>query len=290
MGDAIARWSEALARDPASPAFVPLADELRRRGQLDAALSIVRRGLARHPDLADAHDVHARLLVDRGDLEAAHAAWERVAALVPGHPGALKGMGFVRFRQGRLAEAERFLAAAAAADPADERNRSALAYVRAQLAATAAYGATAAPPPPGAFAVPADGAAVVPAALPRSPRELFAGLGDDGAAVALLVDADGLVAAGEAVTHEGRDVAAELGAAMSGVGEEAARAMRHLGMGEWRAVVFETDRATVALAPAPSRALVLLAAARATPLGFVRKLLDQARERAARFLARTEAP
>ena len=38
MADDIRRWSDELARDPSSLVFVPLAETLRRQGQLDVAL------------------------------------------------------------------------------------------------------------------------------------------------------------------------------------------------------------------------------------------------------------
>ncbi len=263
MSDDIATLSALLAADPASLVFLELGETLRQRAQLEAALTIARRGLERHPHLADAHDLLARVHADRGELEPAFDEWDMVARLSPAHPGALKGMGYVRFQQGRLGEAEQYLAAAAAVDPADERNLSALAYVRAQRGASAQGNA-------GVVAPSDDGMAGDPA------RALFADISADGAGIVILIGADGLVLAGESVTHEGRDVAAEVGAAMSGVGDEAGRAMRHLDLGAWTSIVFETDRATVALAPAPADGLVLVAAARSTPLGFVRRMLERA--------------
>jgi len=271
VSDDIATASALLAADPGSLAFLDLGEALRQRGQLDAALTIARRGLERHPHLADAHDLLARVHSDREELEAAFDEWDMVARLAPTHPGALKGMGYVRFQQGRMGEAEQYLAAAAAVDPADERNLSALAYVRAQRGASGQ-----------------GNGGVVSADAPDSgdpARTLFADLSAEGAGIVILIDANGLVLAGESVTHDGRDVAAEVGAAMSGIGEEAGRAMRHLGLGAWTSVVFETDRASVALAPAPGDGLVLLAASRTTPLGFVRRMLARALAASHAFLA-----
>jgi predicted regulator of Ras-like GTPase activity (Roadblock/LC7/MglB family) len=71
-------------------------------------------------------------------------------------------------------------------------------------------------------------------------------------------------------------VAQEVGAELSGVSEEARRAMRHLGLGEWTSIVFETQVAYVAMAPAPQEGLLLVAAARTTPLGLVTRFLDRA--------------
>ena len=49
MPDEIRRLSDDLARDPSSLVFMPLADALRRAGQLDVALRVALRGLDRHP-------------------------------------------------------------------------------------------------------------------------------------------------------------------------------------------------------------------------------------------------
>jgi predicted regulator of Ras-like GTPase activity (Roadblock/LC7/MglB family) len=69
-------------------------------------------------------------------------------------------------------------------------------------------------------------------------------------------------------------VSGEIGAALSGVGCEATRSMRHLALGEWRAIVCECAEANIAFAPADDGDIVLVAAAPNVPHGFVRRLLD----------------
>src|SRR5256885_820318 len=113
MADDVRRWSDELARDPASLVFLPLGETLRRQGQLDLALKIAVRGLERHSHNADAHDLLARIAVDRGELQRAFDEWDVVLQLTPGHLGALKGMAFVRFQQGKSEEAEQYLQRAA---------------------------------------------------------------------------------------------------------------------------------------------------------------------------------
>src|SRR5688572_20249577 len=135
MADQIRRLSDGLARDPASMAFLPLGEALRRRGQTDLALKVAMRGLERHPHNADAHDLLARIAVDQGDLQRAFDEWDMVLRFAPAHIGARKGMGFVCFQQGRTADAERYLSEAAAADPDDQTIATALANIRAGLAA-----------------------------------------------------------------------------------------------------------------------------------------------------------
>ncbi|MGH7663600.1 MAG: roadblock/LC7 domain-containing protein [Gemmatimonadaceae bacterium] len=279
MADEIRRLSEAMARDPGSLAFLQLGEALRRRGQLDMAGKVVVRGLERHPYLAEGHDLLARISIDAGDLERAFDEWDAVRKIAPEHIGALKGMGFVCFRQGRLQEAEQYLANALAADalaadagpPGGEGEQAddgtigqALDHVRAQLSERDRPYEPASPVPPIS-----DGRS-------DDARMLFAGVIGEGEQTALLLDADGLVMAGLYLAPDGRDVAQEVGAVLSGVSDEARRAVRHLDLGDWTSIVFETGAAIVAMAPAPDRGLLLVAAARETPLGLVRRLLERA--------------
>jgi tetratricopeptide (TPR) repeat protein len=301
VSDEIRILSDELARDPGSMAFIALAEALRRRGQTDLALKVAVRGLERHPHDADAHDLLARIAVDQGDLQRAFDEWDMVLRLAPGHIGARKGMGFVCFQQGRVEEAERYLGEAAEADPDDRTIATALANIRTEAARVRAGEAPSivAPMPRpdavlgnGSEASPARGGSgshQTPAPLApvrTSPKTLFADLIGDAEQTVLLLDADGLVLAGLYVDGEGRDVAEEIGAQLSGVSEEARRAMRHLGLGNWQSITFETEAAVVAMAPAPRDALLLVAASREQPLGLVSRLREQALRRATEWMSR----
>lgn len=299
--DDIRRLSDELARDPASLVFLQLGETLRRQGQLDYALKVAVRGLERHPHHAEAHDLLARIAVDRGELERAFDEWDMVMRLAPDHIGARKGLGFICFRQGRLEEAERYLSGAVERDAADQSIASALEHVRRQLRGGngATAGPASAPPPGAARPTPSFLEAVPPASraapsaptptgvavhTPQDARFLFAEVLGDGDQTALLLDEQGLVMAGVYLSADGRDVAQDVGAELSGVSDEASRAMRHLDLGSWTAIVFETEVATVAMAPAPQDGLLLVAASREAPLGFVRRLLDRAAARTRAWL------
>jgi hypothetical protein len=108
----------------------------------------------------------------------------------------------------------------------------------------------------------------------------FADVMGDGDQTALLLDHRGGVRAGLYLDSRGDDVTAEIGQALGGVGAEATRAMRHLDLGEWRAIVCECEYANLALAPADDGDVVLVAAAPSVPHGYVRRLLDIASHRA----------
>ena len=289
--DDVRTLSEALAADPSSLVFLQLGESLRRRGDLDGALRVALRGVERHPQLPDAHDLAARVAADGGDLDRAVAEWETVLQYTPDHVGARKGLGFVCFQLGRLADAAAHLGAALAANPADASLAAAIQTVQAALeqAAPGQAGLEQGTAAAERLTVPVNRAALPPE-MPRASRRaevdagaLFDDLLEGQHSAALLLDADGLVLAGRYEATDGRDLAADIGAQLSGVSDEAGRAMRHLGLGAWRQIVFETEAASVAMAPS-SDGVLLVAAARPIPLGFVRRVLERALERANSWL------
>lgn len=278
MADDVRRWSDELARDPNSLVFLELGETLRRQRLLDVAHKIALRGLERHPQNADAHDLIARIAVDRGDLQTARERWTTVLQLVPRHAGALKGMGYLSFQEGRLSEAEQYLSNVAATDGGgDERVTSALATVRRTSMSLPAV------PEPG---VDTAGAEAASDSLPHDPQCLFADLLVDDAQTALLLDASGYVLGGIYLDGDGTDVSSDVGAQLSGITDEVRRAMRHLDIGEWRSITFETQVAVVAMSPSADASLVVVAASRATPLGLVRRLLERCGRRASAWLER----
>ncbi len=291
VSDEIRRWSEELARDPASLVFVPLGDALRRRGQLEPALKVATRGLERHPYDADAHDLLARIHADRGDMERAMDEWGAALRVAPHHAGALKGMGFACFQNGRAAEAERYLVAAVGADPGDPTIDAALSRLRAPHNGTAGASTEAGATNHAQNDALGDAPTVSASAFTggtADARDVFSDLLGDGEQTALLLDAHGYVLAGAYVVADGRDVAQDVGGALSGVSDEARRAMRHLGLGEWSSIVFETEVASIAMAPVAQDeeiAIALVAAARTVPLGLVRRLLRRVTERGGSWLA-----
>ena len=278
MHDPISRLSAALASDPAGTAWVPLADALRRAGRVEEAERIALRGLERHPYLPDGHDVLARVRAERGDDGGARDEWEMALRLDPGHVASLKGLAFLAHRRQDLAAVERFLRQARDIAPGDER----IATAHRRSVAALQAGSTAVPDPPAPVPPPATAS---PTARPGAhaaagPRGLFADIEALGGLCALLVDRDGLVLAGNAPDAEGRDASDALGAELSGLGDESARALAQLGLGAWDRVVVECGGATIAFAPVHDGAVVMFASPPATPLGLAHVLLDRARRRA----------
>lgn len=276
MTDHVRVWSDELARDPSSLVFLPLAETLRRQGQLELARKVAVRGVERHPHNAEAHDQLARILADAGELQTAVDEWSVVLRLVPGHVGAIKGMAFIRFQQGELLEAERLLLEAQEQQREDGDISAAIHAVRRSGSIT----------PVNLPTVDAD----------AEPEQLFADILEPEHS-AILLRNDGSVLAGTYVASDGRDRARAIGATLSGVSGEATRATRHLGLGAWRSIVFETEAAVVSISPAAAatnnggahgrgghESLLMLTAPPSAPLGSLRRMLDRCVARAASWL------
>ena len=269
----IQAWKAELARDRSSLVFISLVDALRRTRHFDEARRYALDGLERHPHLPGAHDALARVMADLGDDTQARDEWDFALRLDPSHQASLRGLGFLAYKRRDLAAAEQYLARALHAAPRDDGLAGALRRVRSELRGSGASD-------PGPARKESASASAAPA------RQLFAELLGDGDRTALLLDRDGLVLAGTYVDGTGREVADEIGAHLGGLADEASRALTQLGLGRWDSLLVESQHATVALAPGLEGAVVLVAAARDTQVGLVRRLLSQARQKAAAWMER----
>src|ERR1041385_6723140 len=145
--DDIRALSAQLAQDPQSLVFLRLGEALRRKGQLDAALRVAVNGLERHPHLADAHDLYARILTDKHEYERAFEEWDMAVRIAPHHTGALKGLAFLYFKVGNIEQAEAHLAAAKRVEPDAPTIDQAVEMIRGGPKAPASPAAAPAPPP-----------------------------------------------------------------------------------------------------------------------------------------------
>ena len=307
-------WSQEVASDPASLSFLPLARAFRKQGRRDAALKLCLRGLEHHPTLVEAHALLAMLYFESGQRAKAYDEWSMVLRLEPDNFEALRGMGFYHLEQGDDVSALRNLQRAGALKPNDLAVHEALRMIRER-------GAVSAPPEPDpwesadeiiapvkeadaghpafAFAPAASATPAAPAApaasaaptapisagdLPADPTELFSSLQKGGQIIgALILDAQGLVLAGS-LTGESGTKAEMLGAILGGAIEEAARTASHLSLGAWKGILLEAEDALVHLAPVREGMIVLVAARRQTPAGFILRAANQAASLATRFL------
>jgi len=275
MADDIRALSAQLAQDPQSLVFLRLGEALRRKGQLDAALRVAMNGLDRHPHLADAHDLYARILTDKRDYERAFDEWDMAVRIAPHHTGALKGLAFLYFKVGDLAQAEAHLEAARKVEPDDPSIDQAIAMMH-KGAAPPAPEPSAAPSPPSAAPSP-------PAAPALDEARVFAGL--EGANEGLLlIDGAGRVLGGALRDKTGSDVTDSVAAYLAGVSQEAARTAKLLGLGAWNGLSAEGLHGNVHLAHPTPEALLLVVRERGMPLGRLAILAQRATLMARRWL------
>jgi tetratricopeptide (TPR) repeat protein len=277
MADDIRAMTAELAADPASLVFLDLAEALRRRGQLDAAQTVTRNGLARYPELASAHDLAARIFVDRGDLDRAFESWVTALKHDPALLAAHKGLGFLYFRAGDPVSAERHLAYVAEADPGDAGIGAALERVRAALPR---MGDEASEQPSSApetlrFSLDDDD--------PAAAETVFAGL-EGSADSLLLVDGNGLRLGGGLRSPDGADVADTVAAQLAGVAREAARTARLLALGDWKGLAIEAPGGSCYLVAPTAETLLFTARGPDLPMGRVARLAERAAAEARRWL------
>ena len=287
MAEEIKTLSSQLAQDPDSLVFLRLGELLRMKGQLDAAQRVAVTGLDRHPHLPDAHDLFARILADKHDYERAFDEWDMALRIAPDHVGALKGLAFLYFKVGDLAQAAAHLEAAQRVAPADASIAQALAMAR---------GGESPPSPtapeegePVALPVshaPAERAPPSPtpgAAQPLEEARVFAGL--EGAQEGLLLlDAAGRVLGGALKDPAGKDVTDAVAAYLAGVSQEAARTAKLLALGRWTGVAAEGNGGHVHLTAPTGDALLLVVRDRAVPMGRLAIIAQRAAVAARRWL------
>jgi tetratricopeptide (TPR) repeat protein len=270
MADDIRALSAQLAQDPQSLVFLRLGEALRRKGQLDAAVRVAINGLERHPHLADAHDLYARILADKHDYERAFDEWDMAVRIAPHHTGALKGLAFLYFKVGDLAQAEAHLEQARKVEPDDPSIDQAIAMMHKGVGPPS--------PTPSPAAEPSATAASPPAAVSSGPLDesrVFAGL--EGANEGLLlIDGAGRVLGGALKDKSGTDVTDAVAAYLAGVSQEAARTAKLLGLGAWMGLSAEGQNGNVHLGHPTSDSLLLVVRERGMPLGRLAILAQRA--------------
>jgi len=272
MSEDIKHLSAELARDPQSLVFLRLGELLRQKRQFEAAARVAVHGLERHEHLADAHDLYARILADRHDYERAFDEWDMTLRIAPHHTGALKGLAFLYFKVGDLAQAEAHLQAAHKIAPDDPSIGQAFAVIRGEA------------PAPGGEPLPLPVAEHV---APLPDTRVFAGL--EGAQEGLLLlDAAGLVLGGALKTQEGADVTEAVAAYLAGVSHEAMRTAKLLGLGGWRGLSAEGQSGHVHLGQPTADSLLLVMRDHAVPLGRLALLAQRAAQAARRWLERQQ--
>ena len=95
-------------KDPSSIAFAQLAEEYRRAGHFEEAITTCRTGLARHPGYLSARVTLGRALIETGEFDGAETELDQVLAAAPENLAAIRGLADVHHRRGELAKALTF--------------------------------------------------------------------------------------------------------------------------------------------------------------------------------------
>lgn len=115
----IASYTEILAKDAHSTAFVPLSDAYRQLGLYDDALEVAEKGVKALPRFSPGYVILGRIHFDRGDMPAAAAVFERAHAIDSDSLPAIKGLVRVLIRQGHHGRAQELLERAIKLYPQD---------------------------------------------------------------------------------------------------------------------------------------------------------------------------
>jgi tetratricopeptide (TPR) repeat protein len=113
-------------RDPDGRGFAPLADALRRAGDLGRALEMVEAGVQRLPDYATGHVVAGWVYRTLAKADEAEHSFRRVLELDEENISALKGLGFLLAERGQGAEALGLFQRLDDLDPGDPEVRARL--------------------------------------------------------------------------------------------------------------------------------------------------------------------
>lgn len=244
------QWSREVARDPAAPAFLPLARWYRREGRLEAAIQLCVRALARNPAHLEGHALLAQLYLESGDRERAGDEWSIVLHLEPDHFEAQRGLGFLWLDRGEYESARRHLKRAEALRPGDPAVRGALDLLAER------YGDDEVEPV-GSTSAPFQDR---PSSTAREvvPGRIFEPLLSDPACRGVLVlDDAGVVLAG-GVGGDGGSSVELLAVRLGGIAAEATRALELLGAGPYRGLRVETTEAVFQLLPCGEELFVLI--------------------------------
>lgn len=150
-----------LEKDPGSRLFAQLAEELRKEGKHDEAISVARKGLEKNPNYPSARLTLARALLDSGRPVEARPELEAIVKASPDNIMASRLLGEALAEVGELAPALQQFEKTLRISPGDKTVLERMAELKARMGSTPAP-ATAAPAAPDV--PPAEAPATAPAA------------------------------------------------------------------------------------------------------------------------------
>ncbi|MBA3918011.1 MAG: hypothetical protein C0516_05425 [Gemmatimonas sp.] len=152
--------------------FAPLANELRKAGDLSQAIALCREHLPKQPGHMSGYIVFGQALYETGELDEARGVFEQALALDPENLIALRHLGDIARRQDQPQVARRWYERVLEADPRNDDIAAQLASLATPTPSVAAIPAPASftpVVPMAAFGTPALGSAPVPAGSVPAP-------------------------------------------------------------------------------------------------------------------------
>ncbi|MBL0940781.1 MAG: tetratricopeptide repeat protein [Gemmatimonadaceae bacterium] len=121
--------------------FAPLANELRKAGDLSQAIALCREHLPKQPGHMSGYIVFGQALYETAELEEARGVFEQALSLDPENLIALRHLGDIARRQGQPQVARRWYERVLEADPRNDDIAAQLASLATPAYGTPAYGA-----------------------------------------------------------------------------------------------------------------------------------------------------
>jgi len=126
----IKKYEDALASDPTSYNFVPLAELYRKMELHDDAILVAKKGCEVHPDYVGGFMALGRAYFDKGLKDESRTALEKVIGLTPDNFLARRLLGQIYAESGETAAAEDSLRFILAQNPEDQESRALLESLR----------------------------------------------------------------------------------------------------------------------------------------------------------------
>ena len=134
LQEEIKELEQRFAEAPDSRLFLPLADALRRAGELERAVKLCREGLQRFPDFSSASILLGQALAEMDELEEASRVLEGVVGADSGNRRLMKELAAIAEKRGDEAEVQKWTRLASAENDAPEAGRVKAAAEEAQEA------------------------------------------------------------------------------------------------------------------------------------------------------------
>ncbi|GAB4390435.1 MAG: hypothetical protein Kow0025_22440 [Thermodesulfovibrionales bacterium] len=128
--DTIEKLQEKVSKDPSSKLFVPLAEEYRKAGRHDEAISVLKKGLEHQPGYMSARAALGKIYLEKDMKAEAREEFEKVTKAIPDNLFAQRKLADIYRGLGRVEEAARRYEIVLGLNPLDEEARSILEGLR----------------------------------------------------------------------------------------------------------------------------------------------------------------